>query len=473
MKKLFLLAILVCLWPFNARAEENLTISDNITSPVVRIISAKDFKLIKDFYPFGSESLAQGANIVTADLDNNGSQEIIVAAGRNEQPLVKIFDYQGNLKNEFLAYDATFTDGIKIAVADLYNDKSPEIIVSAAENGGAQIRVFDNLGFVYFSFFAFDDKERHGANVTVGDVNGDSQKEIIVGAGYGKEAIIKIFDNYSNFLGQFYAYEKEFKGGVNVLAVDLDNNGIDEIVTAPYVGKEPRVKIFDQKGTLINQFLAYPAGFWGGVNLAKGDLDKDGWQEIITGAGYSGSAHVRIFDSQGTPKINPKLFIFDNFKGGISVAGGDLNNDKETEILAATQTISPNGKYNSYKIIEIDLTKQKLYTYFKGQPVNEFIISSGKWKFPTPQGTFKIRGKTLKGTMTGYYGPDNPDNYSLPNVPHIMPFYKNYAIHGAYWHWSFGRRVSHGCINLKLKDAETVYKWTDVGVPVIIYSSKK
>jgi len=110
---------------------------------------------------------------------------------------------------------------------------------------------------------------------------------------------------------------------------------------------------------------------------------------------------------------------------------------------------------------------------YKGVPEKTFIISTGKNKYPTPKGTYKIQTKLLKTDMVRNYGPDNPDNYDLKDVPHVMYFYKDYAIHGAYWHWRFGTRVSHGCINLKLKDAAWLYNWSEIGMPVNIYASKK
>lgn len=472
MPKIIFLTILSLIIPISVLAQETGT-TEPITRPLVRVLNSENFALEYEFYPFAEDSPAQGANITTADLNNDGYKEIIVAAGRNEKPLVKIFNYQGELQYQFLAYAETFRKGLKVTVADLYNDGSPEIITAPNEGGGPQIRVFDNLGFAYFSFFAFDETLRGGANVSVGDVNGDTQPEIIVGAGYDQEPIVKIFDNYSNFIKGIYVYEHTFKGGVSVLAADLDNDNIAEIITAPYIEKEPKVRIFDYDGNLKKEFIAYPHGFWGGVNLATSDVDQDGYLDILTGAGYSGGAHLRFFDKEGIPKINPTLFVYENFKGGISIADGDINNDGKTEILAATQTISPIDKYNYYKSIEVDIKKQKLFAYFKGQLEKEFWVSTGTWKFPTPLGQFKIYAKVPTTTMSGYYGPNHPDNYELANVPHVMPFYKNYALHGAYWHWNFGTRVSHGCINLKLPDAEWLYNWTHIGTPVKIYYSEQ
>jgi hypothetical protein len=268
-------------------------------------------------------------------------------------------------------------------------------------------------------------------------------------------------------LSSFYAYEKNFKGGVNVLAAKINNDKIAKIITAPASEKEPKIKIFNNQAKLQKEFLAYDKSFSGGVNLASGDIDNDGQIEILTGPGFGGGAHLRAFDSSGQLKIDPRVFVYAGFRGGISIANGNLSNSSPNEILAATQTIPPE------KNIKIDLTKQKLFAYSNGVLEKEFIISTGKWKFPTPEGNFKINLKVLKTTMARDYGPGNPDNYSLPNVPNVMYFYHDFAIHGAYWHWKFGTRVSHGCVNLKLPDAEWLYEWTPLNTPVNIYASIK
>ena len=39
--------------------------------------------------------------------------------------------------------------------------------------------------------------------------------------------------------------------------------------------------------------------------------------------------------------------------------------------------------------------------------------------------------------------------------------YQGYGIHGAYWHNNFGHPMSHGCINMSIPDAQTVYYWAN------------
>ncbi|MCX6746336.1 MAG: L,D-transpeptidase family protein [Candidatus Parcubacteria bacterium] len=466
-KIIILLTFLSLFFAFNVKAE-TLPAEQNVRPrPTIRIFNLQTLRAEKDIYPFDENSTVEGLNIAVADLDNDKKQEIIVAAGQNEKPLVKILDNQGNFKSEFLAYGEDYKGGIKAIAADLYNDGLLEIITAQNEEGNSEIRVFDCFGKKLFSFLAFDKELTGGASISAGDVNLDGQREIIVGAGYGQEGVVKIFSNYSNFLSSFYAYEKSFKGGVNVLAADINNDKSAEIITAPLTGKEPKIKIFNNNGKLQNEFLAYDKSFSGGVNLASGDIDNDSQIEILTGPGFGGGAHFRAFAANGQLKIDPRVFVYAGFRGGISIAQDDINNNNKNEIIAATQKIPP------LKAIEIDLSRQKLFAYSNGVLEKEFIISTGKWKFPTPVGNFKINTKVLKTNMVRNYGLDNPDNYNLPNVPNVMYFYRDYAIHGAYWHWKFGTRVSHGCVNLKLKDAEWLYNWTPLNTPVNIYSSVK
>lgn len=56
--------------------------------------------------------------------------------------------------------------------------------------------------------------------------------------------------------------------------------------------------------------------------------------------------------------------------------------------------------------------------------------------------------------------------YYLPNVPYVMFFYNNvtakmrgFSFHGTYWHENFGHPMSHGCVNMKIADAQTLYEW--------------
>ena len=94
------------------------------------------------------------------------------------------------------------------------------------------------------------------------------------------------------------------------------------------------------------------------------------------------------------------------------------------------------------------------------------LISSGTWDHPTVTGQFRIwitfQSQTMDGSLLGY-------DYYLENVPYVLYFYNDYALHGTFWHNNFGTPMSHGCVNMKTSDAEWVYYWAPVGTLVNVH----
>lgn len=118
----------------------------------------------------------------------------------------------------------------------------------------------------------------------------------------------------------------------------------------------------------------------------------------------------------------------------------------------------------SNKRIEVDLTHQKVYAYEENVRVYEFLVSTGKWG-RTPTGEFTIWAKVKSQLMSGGSKALHT-YYYLPNVPWVMFFYndqipkmRGFSFHGTYWHNNFGHPMSHGCINMKIEEANILYDW--------------
>lgn len=109
------------------------------------------------------------------------------------------------------------------------------------------------------------------------------------------------------------------------------------------------------------------------------------------------------------------------------------------------------------KHIYVDLSTQILYAYEGTSKVFQTFVSTGRWG-RTPAGNFHIWHKVRSTRMSGGTG---ADAYDLPNVPFVMFFYGDFGLHGAYWHNNFGHTMSHGCINMRQIDAETIFNWSD------------
>ncbi len=250
------------------------------------------------------------------------AQNVITGAGPSGAPHVRALNASGAVQSQFFAYAETFRDGVYVATGDVDGDGVDEIITGAGDGGAPHVRVFEQDGTVIGQFFAYATTFRGGVYVAAGDVDGDGVDEIITGAGYTGGPHVRVFDLTGNVLDQFFAYALTFRGGVQVAAGDVNGDGVDEIITgAGYTGA-PHVRMFSQDGTVRGQFFAYDTNFRGGVFVSAGDTDGNGIDEIITGAGYTGAPHVRMFSQDGT--VRGQFFAYaTTFRGGVHVAVTD------------------------------------------------------------------------------------------------------------------------------------------------------
>ena len=141
--------------------------------------------------------------------------------------------------------------------------------------------------------------------------------------------------------------------------------------------------------------------------------------------------------------------------------------DKEPVYISKGAQKGSNDIGNSY--VEIDLTNQHLYLFKDGDIVLETDFVSGnmsKADCVTPPGVFGLTYKTRNAILRGA-------NYETP-VNYWMPFNGNVGMHDATWRRAFGGTIyltsgSHGCINLPLHMAASIYEYVSTGFPVVCY----
>ena len=125
------------------------------------------------------------------------------------------------------------------------------------------------------------------------------------------------------------------------------------------------------------------------------------------------------------------------------------------------------------RLLEVDLSEQRLYVKENGAVVDSWLISSGLPNTPTYTGHYTINYKTSVQTMNGF-DRDAQGNitgtYSTPNVRWPMYFNGGQAFHGVYWHNAFGTQRSHGCVGMPESRAKQIYDWAPYGVDVWIHA---
>ncbi|MBW7927139.1 MAG: FG-GAP repeat protein [Fimbriimonadaceae bacterium] len=211
-------------------------------------------------------------------------------------------------------------------------------ILSGNESGAPPtVHLQDPLGGTIYNFMAFDPAHAFGVNVAKADVDGDGIPDMVVGSGPGGAPQVRVFAGSTGLqVADFFAFDPGFTGGVNVATGDVNGDGFNDIIAGAGPGGQPAVRVFnfaDIGGGHISNFLAYDPAFSGGVFVGAGDVNGDGRDEIITGPGVGGTPQVNVFDGVSGTFMQGFFAYTGGFAGGVRVAGGDLDGDGREDII--------------------------------------------------------------------------------------------------------------------------------------------
>lgn len=300
---------------------------------------------IYDFFAFDPAAI-HGVTVAKADIDMDGVPDMIVGAGPGGPPRVKVFSGADlSVMADFFAFDAGATTGVNVAVGDVNGDGINDVITGSGPGGGPRVRILNGNGFSEISsFFAYTPAFVGGVSVAAGDFDGDGRDEIVTAPGAGHTPQVNVFDGVSGtFLQGFFAYGSGFTSGVRVTAGDFDGDGREDVAAAPLTGVAP-VCVFLAPGmTFRNAFEPYGAAFANGIRIAALDINGDGGDDIITGAGVGGGPDVRMFDGFDLgPLTPPQIQPFGaGHTTGINVAGGQLMIDSFFDIFYSVPIADP------------------------------------------------------------------------------------------------------------------------------------
>jgi hypothetical protein len=250
-----------------------------------------------------------------ADVNGDNIPDLIIANGAGDLPIVTVINGLF-LLNENLSATLDFN-----RLAELVDAQGNRALIS--------------------QFFAYEAAFTGGLTVAARDLNNDGKAEIITGTGPGGGQRVRIFqidsekrtldgqlDVFANAIqfegiqgkGDFFAFEgdPDFRGGVNVALGDINADGFVDIIVGAGVGGGPRVQVYSGKdGTLLRNFFAYDESFRGGVYVDAGFYDSDAFVDIVTAPGPGGGPHIRVFRGYDHTILTPEQFadFFDVVQG--------------------------------------------------------------------------------------------------------------------------------------------------------------
>lgn len=181
-----------------------------------------------------------------------------------------------------------------------------------------------------------------GLRIARGDWNGDGVTDTVYGTGPGSVSFVRVMDGRTGAeLFSFSPFEAGFTGGVNLAVGDLNGDGRDDLVVSPDEGGGPRIKIYDggTAALLADLYGLDDPNFRGGVRTAIGDINGDGQTDLVVAAGWSGGPRIAIYDGssvmQGVPvRITGDFFAFEEgLRNGTNVTVADLDGDGYAEVI--------------------------------------------------------------------------------------------------------------------------------------------
>ena len=125
--------------------------------------------------------------------------------------------------------------------------------------------------------------------------------------------------------------------------------------------------------------------------------------------------------------------------------------------FAVCCALTASGEQAAPYIIYVDVEQKSLTVWQDGAQVRQYTVATGAWNTPTPLGVFTINSR-FSGRMSGF-----GTCFLGLNVP-----WGSYGIHGTNKPESIGSNASHGCIRLRVKDAEELYALVPNGTRVVI-----
>lgn len=287
--------------------------------------------------PFGS--IAADLRNAIGDVNGDGFPDIVLVTGPGTPIRAAVISGKDNntvLVAPFDPFGANFTGGGFVAAADIDHDGRAEFVVTPDRGGGPRVSIFsrnpDGTPATRANFFGIDDPNfRGGARAALGDVNHDGTPDMGVCAGFLGGPRTALFNGKTllstptKLIGDFFAFPGSdalsLRNGVFVAIGDLNGDGFADLIFGGGPGGAPRVFILSgatvsagdiegaQARPIANFFVAGNANDRGGVRLVVKDADGDAKADVMTGSGERSQGNVRIYLGKNfTTSGEPKVF---------------------------------------------------------------------------------------------------------------------------------------------------------------------
>ena len=284
---------------------------------------------------FGSEQIistgtVSAGSVHAADLDGDGDQDVVY--GSYQLP-GKVVWFANNGPAGFSPEQLVSVEGIAINdvfTADLDNDGDQDVLTAATAING--LSWYANDGFGGFGTEQVISALGQASSVHAADVDNDGDQDLIAGCLFDYRVVWYANDGMGGFgTEQVITTLVDSPGPVH--AADMDGDGDPDVISSSF-SYELTWYANNGDGSFGPQLIISTAsGF--GVAAPGADLDGDGDQDLLSG---SASGAVVFYSNNGVGEFGPQQVISVTNRGPISVTSADLDGDNDLDVLVAFET---------------------------------------------------------------------------------------------------------------------------------------
>jgi hypothetical protein len=265
----------------------------------------------------------------------------------------------GNLADTGRSFQpfAGFTGAIRSAVGDFDGDGIADFAFTTSAGTAARVRIVNGAtGADILAPTTVLGGFGGGAFIAAGDLDRDGKAELAISADAGGLPAVQVFRLSSGQLVQLTSFVPILSyatSGIRVAMGDINHDGAAELVVSAGAGWSPRVRIYDGSALatghtvqIVPGFMAYGLPMWNGVNVAVGDVNGDGYDDLVVSQDAGGTTKVRVW-SGATITSNPTTLIntlqpYQQFfangldsRDGINLVVRDINGDGRSEVITS------------------------------------------------------------------------------------------------------------------------------------------